>query len=141
MGILTGEARYTAEAKHQIVCLERFNGNQPSYHLFEIPIRFWDSFWGGKCRLFGDNYPQYWSCLTARSYKNYYLISGECRYLNAAEECMRNTLCLFRTDGTASCAYVYHFTCNGKRARLYDGWANDQDYALFFALVNEFFSK
>ena len=52
---------------------------------------------------------------------------------------MRNTLCLFRTDGTASCAYVYPFMCNGVKGQLYDGWANDQDYALFFAMVNGFF--
>ena len=137
MGMVTGDERYTAEAKRHIELLERFNGTQPSFHLYETPIRYWDAFWGGKTRLYGDTFPQYWSCLTARSYKNYYLISKEEKYLKAAEECARNFLCLFRADGSASCAYVYPYRTNGKRAEVYDGWANDQDYALYFAMENE----
>ncbi len=139
IGRLTCDERYTHEAKKQLDCLERFNGNQPSFHLYEIPIRYWDVFFGGKAQVFGDTFPQYWSCLTARSYKNYYLISGDENYLNMAEECMRNTLCLFNPDGTAHCAYIYPFTCNKVKGQRYDSWANDQDYALFFAMINDFF--
>jgi len=141
MGRLTGDKRYVSEAKKQLVNLERFNGNQPSFHLYEIPIRYWDAFFGGKTGVFGDTFPQYWSCLTARSYKNYYLISGDENYLDMAEECMRNTLCLFNPDGTAACAYMYPFECNGVKCQKYDAWENDQDYALFFALINDFFKE
>ena len=58
-----------------------------------------------------------------------------------AEECMRNTLCLFNPDGTAACAYMYPFECNGVKCQKYDAWENDQDYALFFALINDFFKE
>ncbi len=139
IGRLTKDERYTAEAKKQLINLERFNGNAPSFHLYEIPIRYWDVFFGGKTGVFGDTFPQYWSSLTARSYKNYYLISGDESYLSKAEECMRNTLCLFNPDGTAHCAYLYPFKCSGVKCQKYDPWENDQDYALFFALINEFF--
>ena len=139
MGRLTGDKRYAKECKKQIANLERFNFTEPSYHLYEIPIRYWDVFFGGKTNVFGDTFPQYWSSLTARSYKNYYLISGDEKYLEMANECMRNTLCLFNPDGTASCAYIYPFKCNGIKCQKYDAWENDQDFALFFALINEFF--
>lgn len=137
MGVITGDKKYTSEAYRHIALLERFNGNQPSFHLDETPIRYWDAFWGGKTRLRGDTFPQYWSCLTARSYKNYYLISGDKRYLEKANRGMRNCLCLFRADGSASCAYVYPYRCNGMKGAIYDGWANDQDYALYFAIEYE----
>ncbi len=134
MGILTGDSRYTIEAKKHIVNLERFNGHQPSFHLNELPIRFWDDFWFGKSQQYGDNGPHYWSCLTARSYITYYAISNEEEYKIAAEKCIRNCLCLFTDDGKGSCAYVYPYTSNGQRGQFYDEWANDQDFALYFAI-------
>ena len=64
---LSGKEEYINEAKIHIEILERFNGNQPSFHLKEIPIRYWDDYWFGKFRLMGDTFPHYWSCLTAHS--------------------------------------------------------------------------
>ncbi len=136
MGALTGDERYIAEAKKHVINLERFNGQQPSFHMHEIPIRYWDDYWFGKTRTFGDIFPHYWSCLTARSFKGYYKISGEEKYLDAANKCMRNCLCLFTDDGHGSCNYVYPYMANGKRGQHYDEWANDQDFALYFA-INE----
>lgn len=132
MGLLTGDGRYLAEAKRHIEILERFNGRQPGFHQHEIPIRWWDDFWFGKGRVFGDTFPHYWSCLTARAYMNYYRLSGEEKYRSAAQECLRNCLCLFTEDGQGSCAYVFPFLVNGKRGEFYDEWANDQDFALYF---------
>ncbi|MDD6484503.1 MAG: hypothetical protein PUF72_08005 [Clostridiales bacterium] len=131
---VTEEEKYRKDAKLHIEILERFNGHQPSFHLNEIPIRYWDDYWFGKSMLTGDTFPHYWSCLTARSYKDYYNISGDEKYLNAAEECMRNCLCLFDDEGKGSCAYVYPYRINGEKGEFYDEWANDQDFALYFAL-------
>lgn len=131
---VTGNEVYKAEAKKHIEILERFNGHQPSCHLNEIPIRYWDDYWFGKSMLAGDTFPHYWSCLTARSYNDYYKLSGDEKYRTAAEECMRNCLCLFTDDGKGSCAYVYPYRINGEKGRFYDDWANDQDFALYFAL-------
>ncbi len=134
MGMLTGDKKYTEEARRHIEILERFSGHQPSFHLNETPIRFWDDYWFGKGLVFGDNFPHYWSCLTARAYKNYYLVSGDESYLTAANIGIRNCLCLFNDKGEGACAYVYPFRANGKAGAFYDEWANDQDYALYFYL-------
>ena len=131
---LSGKEEYINEAKIHIEILERFNGNQPSFHLKEIPIRYWDDYWCGKFRLIGDTFPHYWSCLTAHSYNCYYKISGEEKYANAAEECMRNCLCLFSDDGRGSAAYIFPYRINDTCGKVYDEWANDQDFALYFAL-------
>lgn len=132
MGILTGNPLYQSEAKKHIEVLERFSGHQPDFHQNEIPIRFWDDFWFGKAQLYGDTFPHYWSCLTARAYMNYYRLTGEKKYQKAARECFRNCLCLFTEEGKGSCAYVYPFKVNGQKGEFYDEWANDQDFALYF---------
>ena len=139
MARFTGSEALKQEALKHLTLLGRFNGQQPDFHLHEIPIRFWDDFWGGKSRTFGDTMPQFWSCLTARAYKNCFELTGNKTYLKIADECMRNTLCLFQADGTASCTYVYPFTCNRKPGAFFDAWANDQDFVLFFALLYRFF--
>jgi hypothetical protein len=119
--------------------LERFNGLQPSFHLHQIPIRYWDDYWFGKKHLFGDVFPHYWSCLTARSFRDYAQASGKKTYQALAEQCMRNCLCLFGENGEGSCAYVYPFRLNETRGEFYDEWANDQDFALYFALELDMF--
>lgn len=135
MSALTGEKKFSDAAKMHIEVLERFNGMQPSFHLNEIPIRYWDGFWFGKCRLRGDTFPHYWSCLTAQAYADYYQISGDEKYKIAAEKCMRNCLCLFTENGKGSAAYMYPYKINNTYGEFYDDWSNDQDFALYFALV------
>lgn len=137
MAAITGEEIYRTEAKKHITILKRFNGHQPSFHLDEIPIRYWDDYWFGKSRIFGDVFPHYWSCLTARSYLDYYRVSGEEEYLKSAERCLRNCLCLFAKDGSASCAYVFPYRIDDAKGGFYDAWANDQDFALYFYLTAE----
>ncbi len=134
---LTGEVKYLEAVRSHVQTLERFNGNQPSFHLNEIPIRYWDDFWFGKRRLYGDTFPHYWSCLTARSYLEYCAISGEEAYRTDAGKCFRNCLCLFNDRGEGSCAYVYPRKVNGQPGQFYDEWANDQDFALYFAICAE----
>lgn len=137
--LLTKESRYAEEAKKHVRVLERFNGLQPSFHLYQIPIRYWDGYWFGKQNLFGDVFPHYWSCLTARAFQDYWQVSGEERYKLLAQQCMRNCLCLFNEKGKASCAYMYPFRLNEKPGEFYDDWANDQDFALYFALELDMF--
>ncbi|HJA94590.1 MAG TPA: hypothetical protein H9717_16010 [Candidatus Eisenbergiella merdipullorum] len=136
MGMVTGEKEYyLKEAGKHIRCLERFSGFQPSFHLKETAIRFWDDFWFGKSRCFGDTFPHYLSCLTARSYIAYYRLGGEERYLAAAEECIRNCMCLVSEEGRGSAAYVYPHTLDGREGEFYDAWANDQDM-IFYDAIN-----
>ena len=137
MGIYTGKEKYKEGARAHLTRLERFGGKQPSFHLHHMPIRFWDGYWFGKKRLWGDVFPHYWSCLSARSFLAYGRLTEDARYRRMAEENLRNCLCLFRSDGGGSCAYMYPHTCNGVDGEFYDSWANDQDFALYFAMVSE----
>ena len=102
--------------------------------MHDIPIRYWDGYWFGKKALFGDVFPHYWSILSARSFIRYADISGEEKYAKMAENIIRNCLCLFSPSGEASCAYIYPYTSNGVDGEFYDDFANDQDFALYFAM-------
>ena len=125
------KAFYVGEAKKHIACLERFSGHQPSFHLNEIAIRFWDDYWFGKSGCFGDTLPHHLSCLTARAYMAYAKLSGDFEWIERAEECLRNCLCLIKDNGEGSVAYVYPHTVNGADGEFYDEWANDQDLSLY----------
>lgn len=133
--LISGDDFYLKEAEKHINLLKRFNGHQPSCHLNETPIRYWDDFWFGSARMQGDTFPHYWSCLTARAYLDYYNAGGGKEYLAAADECIRNCFCLFTENGEGSCAYVYPYKVNGRKGAFYDDWANDQDFALYFYMT------
>lgn len=132
--LITGDERYITEGKKHLRILELFCGEQPDYHLNNIGIRHWDGYWFGKRRMFGDTFPHYWSTLNAIAYQYYYRITGEAEYERKAETVLRNNLCLFNNDGSASCAYIYPHTVNSEYGRFYDPWANDQDWALVHAI-------
>ncbi|MBP5245807.1 MAG: hypothetical protein J6036_05070 [Clostridia bacterium] len=134
---LTKDEKYLREAEKHLAILERFNGRQPSYHLKEVAIRYWDDYWFGKSRTMGDTFPHYWSSLSANALCRYGKISGKKDYSVRAEEGIRNMLCLFFEDGGASCAYVYGDSQMGKPSNFYDEWANDQDFALYYAVKKE----
>lgn len=125
---------YIREAKRHLECLERFSGMQPDYHLNEIAIRFWDDYWFGKNRTKGDTLPHHLSVLTARAYIAYSLLSGEKKWMDKAEECLRNCMCLIGDNGRGSAAYVYPYKLNGKRGEFFDPWSNDQDLVLYDTL-------
>lgn len=131
----TGLQRYLEEVQRQLPVLEAFNGFQPSYHLNDIAIRHWDGYWFGKREMFGDTFPHYWSTITAVAFYNYALCTGLSTYRTRAKNIVKNNLCLFSEDGRASCAYLYPYKINGIKARFYDPYANDQDWALVFYLL------
>ncbi len=134
---------YITEAEKHIDVLDRFSGSQPSFHLYETAIRYWDDYWFGKNRCFGDTLPHHLSCLTARAFAAYARLTGDMRYAERAEECIRNCMCLIGDDGKAHAAYVYPHTVNYRDGEFYDEWSNDQDLVLYDAmnasdLVNAF---
>lgn len=134
----TKDMRYLDEAKRQMKLLDSFSGLQPSFHLNDIAIRHWDGYWFGKREMWGDVFPHYWSTLSAAAYYYYYLCIGDEAYSVKAKNIVRNNLCLFFENGEASCAYLYPKKVNGKEARFYDSFANDQDWALvYYILVND----
>ena len=131
---LTNDRAYLEYAEPHLELLERFNGFAPDYHLNEVAIRHWDDYWFGKTKMFGDTLPHYWSVLSGWAYRMYGQAANDPVYLVKAEKSARNCLCLFMPDGAASCAYVYPYMINEKKGRFFDEWANDQDFALYYAL-------
>lgn len=133
---LTDKGIYLEEAKRQIAIMELFQGRQPDYRQFANAIRHWDGYWFGKNRIYGDTYPHYWSMLSGVAYAQMYAVTGDIAYRQKASASFRGCFNLFMKDGFASCAMVFPKKVNGKRARCYDPWANDQDWALYYALKN-----
>ncbi len=134
---ITRDEDFLEEAERQMEVLELFNGEQPDYHQYEVAIRHWDGRWFGKYKNYGDTYPHYWSALTGIDFVQYSHITGNKKYEEKAKASFRGCLNLFGDDGSASCAMVYPEMINGKKGHYYDPWANDQDWALYFALKYE----
>ena len=72
--------------------------------------------------------------LTGVEYLRYERLTGDKSYRARAEASLRGCLNLFFEDGAASCAMVFPEKVNGEKGRYYDPWANDQDWALYYAL-------
>jgi len=125
---------YTKKATEHLEILKRFSGMQPSYRLNEIAIRFWDDYWFGKGRLFGDTLPHHLSVLTARAYDAYATLSGDKIWRDKAEENIRNCMCLLDDDGHGHAASIYPHKSDNALGEFFDGWANDQDLVLYDAL-------
>ncbi len=126
--------QYGTLVKPHLERLERFDGFAPHYKRNNVAIRFWDGFWFGKRHNFGDTFPHYWSCLSSVDYSLYGSIIGDSGYMQKGICGLRNCLCLFFEDGSASSASVFPFSVNGQRGNYFDPYANDQDFALYYAL-------
>ncbi|MEU8221130.1 hypothetical protein [Kribbella sp. NPDC048915] len=127
-----------AELTHRLPWLTAFAADQPDVRLRHVPIRHWDGYWFGRLRLWGDVFPHYWSALSAIVYGAWprELVSpAEAAWLDRAEEAiLRANLVSFAPDGSATCAFVYPSCVNGQPAHVADPLANDQDWALVYAL-------
>ncbi len=135
---------YVEAAKRHLGILERFAGVQPDHKWHSLSIRHWDGMWFGKRRLYGDNV-HYWCCLTAYAYALHAKIADKPILRDKTSRILRNLLCLYFSDGTASCAYLHPFSVrmlnrNGstaepaRRGEYFDPYANDQDFALYYLL-------
>lgn len=131
---ITNAGIYLKEAERQIKVMELFHGSQPDYHQYANAIRHWDGYWFGKKRMYGDTFPHYWSVLSGVAYAQMYTVTGEEGYRQKAVASMKGCLNLFMKDGFASCAMIFPAQVNGRAAGCYDPWANDQDWALYYAL-------
>lgn len=147
---LCGEEKYLREAEKHLRILRRFDGMQPHYRLNKIPIRYWDDFWFGKSHTYGDTFPHYWSALSGDCWLRYGRLTGNAAAEEYGRQCIRNTLCTINAAGRGTCAHVFPFRVLGARNRsnwwsaplpeefipggFDDAFANDQDFALYFAL-------
>ena len=129
--LLTKEEKYLDAVKQHITLLDMFNGQQPDYHLHETAIRHWDGYWFGKRKLYGDTFPHYWSAETGVVFTRYGMITGESKWLEKGRRSLRGVLPMIHADGSASCAYLFPLTVNGKPGKYFDPYANDQDWGLY----------
>ncbi|TDD30612.1 hypothetical protein E1218_00775 [Kribbella turkmenica] len=126
------------ELNRRLGWLTAFAADQPDVRLRHVPIRHWDGYWFGRLRLWGDVFPHYWSALSAVVYAAWpreLVDPAAASWLDAATDAiLRANLVNFATDGTATCAFVYPSCVNGQPAYVADPLANDQDWALVYAL-------
>lgn len=134
MYMLTGDESLLEACRLHMNVLDRFNGRQPSHYLNDVSLRFWDGYWFGKRRIFGDTLPHSASIHTSVAFWHYAKISGDEEYRKRAYSGARNVLSLFNEDGSASCTYLYPFSVNGVRCEYYDEFANEQDGALYYLI-------
>ncbi len=130
MYLISHKRRFLQGIGPILKCLKAFSGRQPDFHLYDIPIRHWDDYWFGQAGMNGDTMPQDWSTINAVVWYDYSLATNQPSFAAEAREVLLANLCLFFPDGSASCAYVYPRTIDGRAGRFYDRWANDQDWAL-----------
>ncbi len=147
---LSGEAKYLAPIPAFLKNVEGFCGQQPDFHVNLLAVRYWDLFWFGKMRIFGDTQPQWLCALSGEMYGVLNQIDPKPEYRALSERILRNNLCVYFPDGFASCGYLVPFhvkqfipagvtgkfavptgEADGKR---FDDWANDQDWALYYAV-------
>ena len=134
------------QLKDHVDALRRFNGNQPDHKRREIPIRHWDGFWFGRNHMYGDTLHQH-SSFSARAFILYAAASGEKGWRERAERTLRNCLCMFNPDGTATAAWMLPFSTvmldkDGEPLfprQLGEGpdpFVNDMDLALYIAMAS-----
>ena len=138
-----------AQLKEHLGALCRFNGCQPDHKRREIPIRHWDGYWFGRNRRYGDTLHQH-SAFSARAFILYAAATGEKGWRERAERCLRNCLCMFRPDGTATAAWMLPFSTvmlDDRGEPLFprqlgegpDPFVNDMDLALYIAMASGLF--
>ncbi|MFC0672570.1 hypothetical protein [Brachybacterium hainanense] len=132
--LLSGDPILLAAARAHLHVLDQFQGVQSDHHLHEVAIRHWDGYWFGKRKLYGDTLPHYWSGLTGNVLALAVRADGDEALERRADAALRAVLPLIHDDGTATAAHLFPMFCNGERAALDDPLANDQDWALVFAL-------
>ncbi len=147
--LMSGDEKYLKAAEESLVKTKAFFAKQPDFHLNCVNVRYWDRYWFGKIKSYGDVFPHYWSTLAAWGMKWYEKASGSdaCRRLIINN--LLGNLCVYREDGFAHNNYLYpykviQYSPTGGRqneylapgvfwGKAYDSYANDQDWALYYA--------
>ena len=149
--LLTNDDKYLKMAENSLLMLKAFFAKQPDFHLNCVPVRYWDRYWFGKYPSYGDVFPHYWSALAGWAMAWYDKACGKDLHREEINANLYGNLCIFREDGFAANNYLYPYKITlyssdenyeneyikpgityGKN---YDQWANDQDWALYYAAM------
>ena len=147
--IMTKDEKYLNVALKQLQMTLAFFAQQPDFHLNCINVRYWDRYWFGKIRSYGDVFPHYWSTLAA--WGMYWCDKAENSDKLKAfiRSNLTGNLCIYKEDGFAANNYLYPYKVTqyspdniyGRMCfepgvfygKNYDDWSNDQDWALYYA--------
>ena len=149
--LITGDKKYLDGAHKYEAMSHSFHASQPDFHLNCGTVRYWDRYWFGKRRQTGDLFPHYWSILTSWAYYWYDKASGHNMHEIAIKNNVGSNLSVYREDGFAANNYLYpykvtmyssdptfthrHLKVGTYWGKNYDAWANDQDWALYYAVI------
>jgi hypothetical protein len=127
------EKGFLAAAEEHLKILSYFSGHQPDYRLYESAIRHWDGYFFAKRASFGDTFPNHQSALTGNVWGCYAEIIGKPELRKKAQACFDSAMGLFYPDGSATCVNFMPLKVNDQPIYGADPWANDQDFALYYA--------
>ena len=147
--LLTGKEEYLAPIDSFLKATSAFRAFQPDFHINEMPLRYWDLYWFGKSKSYGDSMPHWISIITGEVNELLYQLGRGHRHHETAVNIVKNNLCVYMEDGFASEGYLYpyrvvqyssdpnYFNPNMPPkvtyGHAYDNYANDQDWALYYA--------
>ncbi len=147
--LVTKNKKYLEPIDDLLKISESFYDKQPDYRMYGIALRYWDMYWFGKKKSYGDTYPQWLSALTAQMY-HYCDMSLGTDSLRIIKENLLGNCCVHFSDGYAACGYLYPkrikvFSSDYKSenpnrplgewlGERYDEFANDQDWSLYYAV-------
>ena len=149
--LLEPKEEYRRKAEDKFIETKAFFAEQPDFHLNCINVRYWDKYWFGKRRSYGDLFPHYWSSLAGWGLIWFERVFGNTEARRLAERNLTGNLCVYREDGFAANSYFYPYKVKQYASKEYtphpcleqgifygkkfDAWANDQDWALYYALL------
>jgi len=147
--LLTGKEKYLQYARDSLKKSQCFFANQPDFHLNCVNVRYWDRYWFGKIKSYGDVFPHYWSTLAAWGMYWYNKATNSSQTEEMIYNNLTGNLCIYREDGFAHNNYLYpykviQYSANPEKqnkyltpgvfyGKSYDAFANDQDWALYYA--------
>lgn len=147
--IITQNKKYLSVLSAYLKMNLAFFAQQPDFHLNSINVRYWDRYWFGKVRTYGDVFPHYWSALAGWSMYWCDKAQNSDKLKSFIRNNLTGNLCIYKEDGFAANNYLYpykviQYSSDNKYGREYfepgifygknyDKWSNDQDWALYYA--------
>ena len=148
--LISSDKKYLELVPEYIKRSNAFFGNQPDFHINKLAVRYWDLYWFGKMKTYGDTQPQWLTCLSAETYDFMYKTGFGEEYSIYSRDVLLNNLCVYSEDGFASAGYlvpykVVQYASDETRindymkpgvafGNRYDDFANDQDWSLYYAI-------
>ena len=147
--LMTGKKEYLDMLVPALAFAESYFACEPDVHMHRMGLRHWDGYWFGSYMQYGDLFPHQWNCLTGEMYHFLALACKQPEYEQTARDIYCNNLCGYEVNGFAPSSYLYphkitmyagtphtdnpHMPIGVAYGRRYDTWANEQDWALYYA--------